>query len=780
LVQDQRSGHESTWYSGSGEGYGASASGGGAYYLGNGMMKSTDNGLNWVPIASTTGASAYQFTNNFQIIWNIAVDKHNKTQDVIYAALYHNVLKSTNGGTSWTGLKTSSAYFTDVAVNDSGVVYVTMDSTASIAARGIYRSPDGTTPMVKITPPNFPTGYNRIVIGINPSNPNEVYFLANTPHHGKKTVNFLGDPEWNSLWKYTYVSGDGSGAGGVWNDLSTNLPGKGTYFDTWCVQGSYDMVVRVKPNDGNTVYIGGTNLYRSTTAFADSNHTTKIGGYSPGGLLPVINSYTNHHPDQHVIAFSPTNPSVLFSGNDGGVFKTTDDMAPSVSWTTLNNGYYTSMFYTVALDHATSGNNIIIGGAQDNGSWYTNNLNPYLPWAKPGGGDGSFCAVADSQKAFYFSIQNGKMMREILDANGAITSFRRIDPIGGKGYQFVNPFVIDPVNNNLMYLAGGKNIWRNNNLAGIPMTNAWDTISTNWVKFPDTVATSKSTITAVAVSTTPANRLYYGTDMQKVYRLDNANTGTPGPPVNITGASFPSTGYVNCISIDPRNADNVLVIFSNYGVYSIFQSTDGGTSWTKQGGNLEQDSLGGGNGPSVRWASIIPVSNGTVYMVATSTGVYATDSLNGLNTVWIQQGAAWGPSGSGSIGNSVCDMIDYRQGDGLVAVATHSSGIYSCNITSRGDVLGVQANTRRSFGLQSYPNPFSDQCTISYELYEAIPVRMTVYDELGKEIRVLVQGIQSAGLHRTSLMKETLAPGIYYIGLQAGNAHETKKVMIIK
>ncbi len=778
MAQDQRAGHESTWYAGSGEGDGASASGGGAYYLGNGILKSTDNGMTWTSLAATATGVASAFSTSFQIVWNIALDKHNKTQDVIYAALYAQIMKSVNGGTTWTYLKTGSAYYTDVAVNDSGAVYITMDSTGG-GSKGIWRSPDGVAPLVNILPANFPKGYNRIVMGINPQNQNEVYFLANTPGHGMKTVNFLGDAEWNSLWKYTYVSGTGAGTGGVWQNLSANLPNKGTYFDTWCVQGSYDMIVRVSPTDSNLVFIGGTNLYRSTSAFADSLHTTKIGGYAVGASLPVVNSYHSHHPDQHVLAFSAANPKTMFSCNDGGIFKTTDNTAASVTWNSLDNGYVTAMFYTVAMDHATGGSQILVGGAQDNGSWYTNSANPFAIWAKPGQNDGSYCAVADSQKAYYLSFQNGNTKRAILDANGNVTSFNRIDPIGGKQYQFVNPFVLDPNNNNIMYLAGGKNMWRNNNLSTIPMLGGPDSISTNWQMFPDTVPTSGSTITAVAISKTPANRLYYGTDNKKVYRLDNANTGAPSPPTDITGAAFPATGYVTCIAVDPNNADNVMVVFSNYEMYSIFNSTNGGTSWAKAAGNLEQDSTGAGNGPSVRWGIYMPVTDGYVYMVGTSTGIYATDTLQGLQTVWVQQGASWWMPPGGSIGNSVCDMIDYRQVDGMVAVATHANGIYSANITSITNLTGVKNLPASAFNLNTYPNPFSDQCTIAFLLPVAAQVRISVYDERGRELRVLTDGQMQGGNHSLVFNRAGLSPGTYYVGMRTSAAMETRKLVVV-
>jgi outer membrane protein assembly factor BamB len=113
----------------------------------------------------------------------------------------------------------------------------------------------------------------------------------------------------------------------------------------------------------------------------------------------------------------------------------------------------------------------------------------------------------------------------------------------------------------------------------------------------------------------------------------------------------------------------------------------------------------------MRWASIIPVSDGVIYMVAGSTGVYATDSLNGTATVWVQQGA-------NTIGNSVCDMIDYRLSDGLVVIATHSNGIFSANITSVNDIVSINDITasKQELQLSNYPNPMNQSTTIEFKL----------------------------------------------------------------
>ena len=82
----------------------------------------------------------------------------------------------------------------------------------------------------------------------------------------------------------------------------------------------------------------------------------------------------------------------------------------------------------------------------------------------------------------------------------------------------IAPFVLDPNNNNLMYLCAGESIWRNDDLSAIQLTNQFDTISTNWVQFTDTLTITDEVITALAISKSPANILYYGTNKRNIYR----------------------------------------------------------------------------------------------------------------------------------------------------------------------------------------------------------------------------------------------------------------------
>ena len=775
VAQDTRAGHTHVWYYGTGEAYGTSASGTGAFYLGNGIYKSTDSGATWHILPSTNSANITSLDTWGDIIWNIVTDPSNPSLDVVYAASYGAIYRSTDGGTTWTSVLGlfGSSYFTDVAVTKTGVVYASLSSDGG--ARGLYRSADGVT-FTNITPPTFAGAYNRMKIGISPSDENQIYFLGNTPGFGNPDTNFVGTVEWNSLWKYNYKSGDGSGAGGVWQDRSLNLPSTGGLFDKFTSQGSYDLVVKVKPDDTNVVFIGGTNLYRSTNGFADNAHTTYIGGYEQGATLPIVNMYLNHHPDQHELAFLPSNPNRMISANDGGIFYTNDNTVPSVLWSSLNNGYLTSMFYSCAIDHATD-NDIIIGGAQDNGSWYTNNASLTAPWVTPRGGDGSFCAIADHSSAYYFSIQNGKVMRAKLNAAGAVDSFARIDPRGGFGYLFINPFTLDPNNNNLMYLAGGKCLWRNNNLSGIPYAANWDSISTNWFKFPDSNYINGATITAITASKKPANRVYIGSSSQRVFRLDSADVVTHAPKnitSLVTGAVFPSNGNVSCVAVDPENADNVIVVFSNYGVNSLFYSSNGGASWKKIGGNLEAENKNGtGNGPSCRWASIIPVKGGTVYLVGTSVGLFATTELNDTSTVWIQQG-------TNTIGAAVVDMIDYRTSDGLVVVATHSGGIYSTHINQVADINKVTDGTitKADYKFNIYPNPVTTSAIIEFDLEQASNVSVKIFDNTGKLINTVAnETTMSPGRKKYSFNTGGLPPGIYFCTFAAGEFIETKKIL---
>jgi hypothetical protein len=761
ISQDKRTGKTNTWYYASGDPY-TSASETGAFYAGNGLYKSTDNGLTWNLLASTHSSTVI-FDSEWEVVYRVLTDPTDTT-DIVYAACYGAIFKSVNGGNSWSVARgnTSGAqsFYTHIDISPSGVLYATLDSDGS--GKGIWRSSDGIN-WTNILPPNFPTSYNRIVSGIAPSNENIVYFLGNTPGFGTPDTNFLGDVEWNSLWKYTYVSGNGDGAGGIWEDLSGSLPTTGGPFDKFNCQGSYDLIVAVKPDDENTVFIGGTNIYRSTNGFADASTNRFIGGYREGTRLPKFEIYEKHHPDQHELFFDQNNPSILYNGCDGGVYRTDDCLADTVEWNELNGGYITTQWYTVTLDHGSNGDETILCGAQDNGNWFTNNSNLQSPWVSVRNGDGSFAAIADGKSSYYFSIQRGKMWKANLDAAGNTLNFARIDPIGGEGYQFINPYIIDPNNNNLMYLAGGKYLWRNDDLSGIPLNNSEDSISTNWVQWSDSIPFPNGKISCLAVSkSNPPNRIVYGTDNQKVYKIDNADSGTPVAQ-NITGTSSPSVfplgANVNCVAIDPDDGDRIFVVFSNYSVYSLFYSEDGGATWTKGAGNLETTNGGSGNGPSLRWLTVVhPPAGGTLYFLGTSIGLFVTNKMNGTSTTWSQVG-------TDDIGRVVVSMMDYRRSDGMLVVSTQGAGIFSTVITDTTSVFaGIERNQNlvADINIRIHPNPINNSGTISIDSESEQISSWYLTDERGRFVTLPEKKKLLKGSNIINFDASQLTAGTYY------------------
>ncbi|MBI5472985.1 MAG: T9SS type A sorting domain-containing protein [Ignavibacteriae bacterium] len=639
LAQDRQT---NTWYFGSGEYLGNSAAASGsAPYSGDGIFKSVDNGATWSLLTSTSTGKPYLFDNFFDYVWNVAV---NPTNGHVYAATYGAIQRSTDGGATWSIVLGGSSTFsngTDLAIDASGVVYAT-GNTGSIS--GIWRSTTGAAgSWTQLSPPNFPAVSGRIVIAIAPSNPNSVYFLLG-PQNGS-------NPGGHRLWKYT-------AAANQWSDRSANLPAYGDPVGNFDSQGSYDLVISVKPDNEDVVFIGGTNLYRSTDGFATNSNTTWIGGYATAN---DISQYLNHHADCHSLAFSPNSSATLYSGHDGGISKTTNDLATPLVWQSLDNGYLTTQCYTVALDHGTTSPNIV-SGFQDNGCWGVESSNTTAAWSSLLTGDGAFTAITGGGSSVYVSSQNGRTYR-LFGGN----QFARVDPQGGSNYLFINPFILDPTNATLMYMGAGNSVWRNSNVEQIP-PGSNNPASLNWTRLQNSTLAGQTQVSALAVSTTnPTNRLYIGHSAGNILRVDNANTGDP-TGTDVSG-SLPNE-YVSCIAVDPTNGNNVLAVFSNYNVVSLWYSADAGQSWTDVEGNLAGTLVQGtSTGPSCRYATIVTTGTKTYYL-GTSVGLFSTTSLNGNTTVWTQEGAT-------TIGNVVVTFLDSRASDGTVIVGTHANGAYS-------------------------------------------------------------------------------------------------------
>jgi hypothetical protein len=659
IVQDQRSGHEDIWYAGTGEAVGNSASGSSAStFRGDGVFKSTDNGLTWTVIPSTSTSTPQSFDQVFDYVHNIAIDISNTSQDEIYVAASNTIQRTTDGGTNWsTALGSfSGSFISDVQVTTGGVVYAAISQFPGNTDKGIWRSTNGGTwTNISNGVSGFPTTqFGRITIGISPSDEDVVYFLIEYSNTTPAT-------DGHQVWKYNYYSGDGSGNGGSWVNRGGNLPdelgGLGSAGnDPFSTQNGYDMFVQVSPNDTDFVVAASTNLYRSTDGFASTSNYKRIGGYDN----PLnYNHYADHHPDLHTGAFLPGSTIIYYSGSDGGVHKTTDITAGTVNWTSLNTGYNTSQFYSLSLA-PESASNIMMGGTQDNGTWLGTSSG-LSSWTNVESGDGTIVEVAPiADDKLYTAYQFGGLRRRTR-AGSFIADFT---PSRAYNQLFVNPIVLDPNNSSLMYYAGGTTFTN----TGIWRCDPQTVDTSGWTNLSSTIVSSDQ-VSALGISTTNStNVLYYGTKSGVVKRVDGANSGS-SPTVTDVSTGLPS-GYVNCLAVDPANSDNVIAVFSNYNLQSLWYSTNGGSSWTDVEGNLS-----GATGPSVRWATIFYVSGTSHYFLGTSVGVYFTNTLNGGSTVWTQEAVS-------SIGNAVTVMLDWRNNDGTLGAATHGKGVYTTLITS--------------------------------------------------------------------------------------------------
>ncbi len=97
-------------------------------------------------------------------------------------------------------------------------------------------------------------------------------------------------------------------------------------------------------------------------------------------------------------------------------------------------------------------------------------------------------------------------------------------------------------------------------------------------------------------------------------------------------------------------------------------------------------------------------------------------------------------------------------------------------------VVDVQVDAPLAFALkQNYPNPFNPNTIIGYQLPFASHVALKVYDILGNEVAVLVNGLQAAGDYDIPFNGEKLNSGIYFYKLQTSDGFTaTKKLMLVK
>lgn len=683
VAQDPRPGFQDNWYVGTGESLGNSAGGTGAFYSGNGIFKSTNNGLSWTPLASTQLGTLQAFDNAFDFVHRLAVNPANGD---VFAACHNSIQRSQDGGATWSMVKGSSGGNTttgntDIAINSDGSKIFSSFHLKNTTDRGVWQSATGGAGSWTLLGGNVdgsPTGWKvnsttanwgRVVLRIAPPNENILYVMY---ENGNTTS---GSSE-ADLFKLDLSSGSP-----VWTNLSPNLP-------ALTVQGGYNMLLSVKPDDVNTVFVGGVILYRSTVGFANTGGTTTIGG----------SSRPNSHADMHLLVFDPTNPKRGYACDDGGIQSTEDITATVVNWTMLPR-YQTLQYYYVSIDPETGRNNFL-GGAQDNGSWYRDaSLNfGARPANRPtvndfiqiGGGDGvavDIAKISAGKQLTYFGAQLGLLIRdELLDnvnyPGGTIRPrITALTPNPSSGYgDFVTYFKLSNANSEVLLYVNYSRLFKTNS-ASIVDSTSW-TALTGVEGVVNPARDGSVSIRSIDFSWGPyltSHAMYLGTNNSRIYRVDDyANATDQTVAVNITPPGL--TGNVQDIAVNPNDDNEVMAVVSNYNTTSIWFTTNAKSSnptWSNAEGNLTL--------PSVRSCAIVVKKDAgnnpvTEYYVGTSVGLYATESIR--QTLAGSGSITWSREGAGILNFAVVTTLDYRPEDNTLLIGTHGNGMYFASIGS--------------------------------------------------------------------------------------------------
>ena len=635
-----------TIYAGTGEGYFNVDA-----LRGAGVLKSTDGGAHWSLLTNFAGATSpnfYYYINKLVI----RSDAHN----TLYAALLGGIWKTTDGGTSWTKLTiaTASTGCMDLVINpvDNNTLYAAF---GLFVSDGVYKTTNGGTSWSKLTNgfPSTATKFGRISLSISKLNPSTLYAC-------------LADSNY-----YTHSIQKTTNAGASWFPIATPFDNSGAVNGTHLGgQGWYNNYIAVSPIDSNTVFTGGINIFRSTNGGAAWTRVSD--GYG--------NPYV--HVDQHAIAFDPNVSSVVYFGNDGGVFWTANGGA---SFAPINNNLAITQFYSGAV-HPTS--EIYYGGTQDNGTLRTTSP---PTWSVAVTGDGGATAVDFTtpttvySEYVYLSIlkstSSGSPNSWAKAMNGIPTTGSNLSDGTSDRCEFIAPLVMDPTNS-LTLVAGTYRIFRTTNGGA-----NWSAISVDLTgDGSGSVGSSGSVVTALAVAKSASSTIYIGTSGSAgTASRVCVTTNTGNSWSDVTKAPLPNL-YVKSVAVDPANSSRAIVTYSGYGAGHVFLTTNRGSSWTNISGDLPDLPVN---------TIVIDPSNTGHWVIGTDLGVF--ESNNGGSN-WIQQN-------SGLANVSVSDL-DLR-GDLYLFAATHGRGMFKTtapiNVAARVHLtLSVHQNPALSQYLDIY------------------------------------------------------------------------------
>ena len=709
--------------------------------LGAGIFKTNDAGLTWDLIEST---------DNFDYITDIAV-KDEGGISVIYACVASGtymgedhqsepsdgVFRSDDGGDTWEQVlpmipgTLSNKPFTpaDIEISSNGRIFVgTMENLDKQGGATVLYSDSG-------LPGSWTTYdyYNNLIsneayykipartlVATSPSNPDVVYaqFAAG---YVNGFVYYRG--------RYMASSADGG----------TNWSPKNKPNNDWSTLAWHAFVLKVDPSDPNTLYTGGLDLYKSSNGGLNWDKISDWALMYYGGGAEYI------HADQHNIQFQPGSNSTAVFSCDGGVFLTNTANYSQPIFIERNQGYNTLQFYSCCI-RPTLFPQQFIGGLQDNGTLLYNgqafDIDDMID-----GGDGAYCFWDQDEPNIYITSVYYNDYTSWSNGNQA-------DYFGGNSGTFISPADYD-YKENILYSNAVSFFGENSNKL-LKASNIPFNVSTQLIDIGTGIGVPFSHITYSKYSPAGTSTLFVGSQSGHLYKVANAQ-GDP-ETIEIGSPDFP-TANISCVAIG-EDEDNLLVTFSNYGVSSIWLTTDGGIIWEEKEANLPD--------MPIRWAVFHPDNNGQA-ILATEIGIWWTNTLKENITYWI-------PSVDG-MANVRVDMLKLRSSDNKVLAATHGRGLFTADYEENPFYVGTEEYQFNKSKFSVHPNPAISNITISTNSLVEGSLGIIITDLSGKVVYNEKLEDQFGKVNHNIKLPE-LASGMYFININYNGRSESIKLIV--